>query len=100
MPERNLKQAWLIPSAHAIPNPRGTAPGWWAERDGKIVIAMPGPPAEMNRMWEEEVAPELLSRHPGTVLIKRTLKTVGIGEGMVDEMLSPLLKSTNPSIGI
>src|SRR6266540_2824817 len=70
MPERNLKQAWLIPSARAIPNPRGTAPGWWAERDGKIVIAMPGPPAEMNRMWEEEVALELLSRHPGTVLIK------------------------------
>jgi nicotinamide-nucleotide amidase len=100
MPARNLKQAWLIPSAHAIPNPRGTAPGWWAERDGKIVIAMPGPPAEMNRMWEEEVAPELLSRHPGTVLIKRTLKTVGIGEGMVDEILSPLLKSANPSIGI
>ena len=29
MPERNLKQAWLIPSARAIPNPRGTAPGWW-----------------------------------------------------------------------
>ncbi len=100
MPERNLKQAWLIPSAHAIPNPRGTAPGWWAERDGKIVIAMPGPPAEMNRMWNEEVAPALLARHPGTVLVKRTLKTVGIGEGMVDEMLSPLLKSTNPSIGI
>ncbi len=99
-PERNLKQAWLIPSAKGIPNPRGTAPGWWAERDGKIVIAMPGPPAEMNRMWNEEVAPALLARQPGTVLIKRTLKTVGIGEGNLDEMISPLLKSTNPSIGV
>jgi nicotinamide-nucleotide amidase len=100
MPQRNLKQAWLIPSARAIANPRGTAPGWWAERDGKIVIAMPGPPAEMNRMWQEEVAPELLRRHPGTVLIKRTLKTAGIGEGQLDEMISPLLKSANPSIGV
>jgi nicotinamide-nucleotide amidase len=100
MPERNIKQTWLIPSARAIANPRGTAPGWWVERDGRLIISMPGPPAEMTRMWEEEVAPELLRRHTGTVLIKRTLKTAGIGESNVDEMLSPLLKSTNPSIGI
>jgi len=100
MPERNVKQAWLVPSARAIPNPRGTAPGWWVERDGKVLIAMPGPPAEMNRMWEMEVAPELERRHTGVVLVTRTLKTSGLGEGSVDEMLSPLLKSTNPSIGI
>ena len=100
MPERNIKQTWLIPSARPIPNPRGTAPGWWVERDGKIVVSMPGPPSEMNRMWEEEVAPELLKRHDGTVLIKRTLKTAGIGESNVDEILSPLLKSENPSIGL
>jgi nicotinamide-nucleotide amidase len=100
MPERNIKQAWLVPSARAIPNPRGTAPGWWVERNGKIIIAMPGPPAEMTRMWEYEVAPELKRRHPGAVLVTRTLKTSGLGEGSVDEMLSPLLKSTNPSIGI
>ena len=100
MPERNVKQCWVIPSGRAIPNPRGTAPGWWVERDGKIIVAMPGPPTEMTRMWEKEVAPELLRRNPGTILITRTLKTAGIGEGTVDEMVSPLLKSTNPSIGI
>jgi nicotinamide-nucleotide amidase len=100
MPERNVKQCWLIPSARAIPNPRGTAPGWWVERDGKVIVAMPGPPTEMHRMWEQEVAPELLRRNPGSVLISRTLKTAGVGEGTVDEMMSPLLKSTNPTIGI
>lgn len=100
MPERNLKQAWLIPSARAIPNPRGTAPGWWAEKDGKIIVAMPGPPGEMVRMWDEEVAPELMHRAGGSVIVSRTIKTVGIGEGSVDEMISPLLKSTNPSIGV
>lgn len=99
-PERNLKQTWLIPSARAINNPRGTAPGWWVERDGKIIVSMPGPPQEMTRMWEEEVAPELLRRNPGIVLVTRTLKTAGIGEGQLDEMISPLLKSTNPSIGV
>ena len=69
MPERNVKQATLIPSGRAIPNPRGTAPGWWVERDGHIIVAMPGPPSEMQRMWEEEVAPELERRHPGAVLV-------------------------------
>ncbi len=100
MPERNLKQAWLIPSARAIPNPRGSAPGWWVERDGKLIVSMPGPPAEMTRMWLEEVAPELERRQPGNVLVTRTLKTAGIGEGQLDEMISPLLKTTNPSIGV
>jgi nicotinamide-nucleotide amidase len=100
MPERNVKQCWLIPSGRAIPNPRGTAPGWWVERDGKVIVAMPGPPTEMTRMWEKEVAPELARRNPGSVLVTRTLKTAGIGEGNVDEMVSEQLKSTNPSIGV
>jgi nicotinamide-nucleotide amidase len=100
MPERNVKQCWLIPSARAIANPRGTAPGWWVERDGKIIVAMPGPPTEMTRMWETEVASELKARNAGGILVTRTLKTAGVGEGTVDEMMSPLLKSQNPSIGI
>jgi nicotinamide-nucleotide amidase len=100
MPERNVKQCWVIPSCRPIPNPRGTAPGWWVERDGKIIVAMPGPPTEMTRMWEHEVAPELRRRHHGAILITRTLKTAGIGEGTVDELVSEQLKSTNPTIGI
>src|SRR5829696_9939340 len=39
MPERNLKQATLISSAKAIPNPIGTAPGWHVESNGKLIIA-------------------------------------------------------------
>ncbi len=100
MPERNIKQAMLIPSARPIPNPRGTAPGWWVERDGKIIVAMPGVPPEMHHMWENEVAPELEKRPTGSVIISRTIKTAGVGEGNVDEMVSHLLKSTNPSIGV
>jgi len=99
-PQRNLKQAWLIPSAMAIPNPRGTAPGWWVEKDQRIIIALPGPPSEMTRMWDKEVEPRLRAIAGGGVLVARTLKTVGVGESHVDETLSPLLKSTNPTIGI
>jgi len=100
MPERNVKQATLIPSARAVANPHGTAPGWWVERDGRILIAMPGPPVEMERMWEKEVAPRLAKLATGRVIVSRTLKTVGIGEGGVDEMVSPLLRSTNPSVAV
>ena len=102
MPERNIKQAMLIPSSSSIPNPRGTAPGWWVERDDRLIVAMPGPPVEMERMWENEVVPRI-QRHPRapqSVLVTRTLKTAGIGEGHVDELVSPLLKGTNPSIGV
>ena len=98
-PPRNIKQAHLIPSARAIVNPRGTAPGWWVERDGKVIAVMPGPPAEMHHMWDAEVAPEL-ERRADSILVARTLKTTGIGEAAIDEMLSPLLAGTNPSIGI
>ncbi len=99
-PERNLKQAMVIPSAQAIPNPRGTAPGWWVEKDGRIIVAMPGPPHEMSRMWESEVEPRLSRLGAGRILVTRTLKTVGMGESHVDQMMAPLLSSANPTVGI
>ena len=99
MPERNIKQATLIPSSRPIANARGTAPGWWVERDSTVMVVMPGPPAEMTRMWEHHVAPELEKRAE-SVLVSRTLKTAGLGESIVDEMLSPLLSGNNPSVGI
>jgi nicotinamide-nucleotide amidase len=98
MPESNIKQAWLIPSARALDNPRGTAPGWWVERDGHVIVCMPGVPPEMERMWIHEVKPELERRSTGEVLVTRTIKTLGIGEGTVDEMARPVYST--PGIGI
>ncbi|HEV2461350.1 MAG TPA: competence/damage-inducible protein A [Ktedonobacterales bacterium] len=97
MPERNVKQAWVIPSVTPLPNPVGTAPGWWAERDGKIVVAMPGVPSEMRRMWENEVLPRLRPR-TGAVLVTRNLRVAGLGESTVEERLQPLLRSDNPTV--
>jgi nicotinamide-nucleotide amidase len=51
MPPTNRKQAMLIPSATFIPNRVGTAPGWWVEKEGKVLVAMPGVPSEMRIMW-------------------------------------------------
>ena len=100
MPATNIKQATLIPSAEVIPNPMGTAPGWWVEKGGHIIVAMPGPPREISDMWENQVAPRLRSLNPEIVIVTRTLKTFGITEGGLDEMLSSLFESANPNLGI
>ena len=100
MPERNIRQANLIPSARPIPNIRGTAPGWWVERDRKTIVMMPGPPAEMRQMWEDQIRPELKRRLSGEVILSRTIKTLGLTEAKVDEMVSPLLSSANPTLAV
>jgi nicotinamide-nucleotide amidase len=99
MSDNNLKQASLIPSAQAIPNPNGTAPGWWAEKNGRIIIAMPGPPGEMQPMWHNHIAPAL-QRRSEAIIASKTLKNYGVPEGTMDEQLSALLKSPNPTLAL
>lgn len=100
MPSHNIKQALLIPSAGFITNRNGTAPGWWTERDGKIIINMPGPPGEMHAMWEEEVEPRLLKLVDDEVTITRNIKTMGMSEGAIDEIVSEFFGKENPYLGI
>jgi nicotinamide-nucleotide amidase len=90
MPERNRQQAEVIPSAAVIPNPNGTAPGWWVEKNGKIVATMPGPPREMEPMWRDSIRTRLEGLLPGT-RAQRSLMTFGIGESTAEEMLDDLI---------
>ncbi len=100
MPDTNIKQATLIPSAATIPNPNGTAPGWWVSREGRHIVLLPGPPREVRQMWEQSVRPRLAALSGTGVIATRTLKTHGITEGGVDELLSPLFGQENPYLGI
>ena len=100
MPSHNIKQAWLIPSAEFIPNRNGTAPGWWAERDGRIVVIMPGPPVEMQAIFREQVEPRLREMVTEEVTITRNIKTMGLGEAAVDEIMSEHFGHENPYLGI
>ena len=99
-PETNLKQAWRIPSAEALPNPNGTAPGWFVSRaDGRIAIALPGPPREMRPMWADHALPRLRTRGLGADIAVRTYRLMGIGESQVAEVLGEkLLRTTNPEV--
>jgi nicotinamide-nucleotide amidase len=99
-PEMNLKQAWLLPSAHALPNPNGTAPGWWVDRaDGGVLVALPGPPREMRPMWTDHVVPRLAARGAGVAMTSRTLRLAGIGESQLADVLGEeLLRAADPIV--
>ena len=98
MPERNVKQAYRIPSCEPLPNPIGTAPGWFVRRDQHVIVSMPGVPREMMRMWREQVVPRLLPALGGGVIRFRTLKTIGLGESLVEERLHDLITRNMPRV--
>ena len=100
MPHRNLKQATLIPSARSIPNSKGTAPGWWVEKNGTYIVAMPGPPGELHNMWFQEVLPALQNIPTGEIILTRNIKTMGLTEAEVDEIVSAYYGQKNPYLGI
>jgi nicotinamide-nucleotide amidase len=100
MPPSNIKQAAIIPSAKALPNPRGTAPGWWVEKNGKVIVILPGPPREMTPMWQNEAVPRLKRRFPGKAIMTRTIKTFLLQEAKVAELAQPFFERDDMVVGI
>ncbi len=90
MVESNLRQAMRVPSAQAIRNPNGTAPGWFVEKGGRSIIAMPGPPSEMRPMWEDSVVPRLAASR-SEHLAMRSLMTFGIGESSLEDRIRDVI---------
>ena len=90
MTENNLKQANMPSTAEPLPNDQGSAPGFWLEKDGKIITAMPGPPREMTRMFELQVKPRL-EKLQDSVIYYRLIRTFGIGESLMETILLPLI---------
>ena len=98
MPENNLKQAYIPTNAEILYNDQGTAPGFWLEKDGKIIISLPGPPREMTNMFAKEVRPRLEKRRD-SVIYYRVLRTFGLGESSMETVLLPLIDGqTDPTI--
>jgi nicotinamide-nucleotide amidase len=90
MPESNLRQAMRIRSASALPNPHGTAPGWLVRHDGRVIIALPGPPREMRPMWEERAEPEIDDLIPGG-RATASLMTFGLGESTLEKKIADII---------
>lgn len=85
--ERNLKQAEVPDNCIVIPNKRGTAPGMWFEKEGKIFVSMPGVPHEMKGMMTDDVIPRLQRYFDFPFIDHRTLITFGIGESFLAETI-------------
>jgi nicotinamide-nucleotide amidase len=89
MPAVNEKQADFPEGARVLPNPRGTAPGFWVEKAGKQILILPGVPSEMREIFDQEIAPKL--RQPGAdTTRRRVLRIAGMAESAVEELVAPL----------
>ena len=87
MIESNFKQAEVPDTCKVIQNKRGTAPGMWFEKEGKVFVSMPGVPFEMKGMMNDFVIPELSTHFIFPHITHRTLLTVGIGESFLAEKI-------------
>lgn len=76
-------QADLPENCLALSNINGTASGMWFEKDGKVLVSMPGVPFEMKPMMEKEVIPRLLNKFDTSVIIHKTIVTQGVGESFL-----------------
>lgn len=99
MPKSNIKQAMLPEGGKVLYNPQGTAPGSILESpDGHIAILLPGPPREMQAMFESQVVP-YLSQFSTGVLVSRLVRVVSLGESRMAEMLADLIDAgQNPTL--
>ena len=96
--ENNWKQADLPEGGEALPNSNGTAPGVWLERDGRILIQLPGPPRECLPMFRDYALPRL-ARRTGQVRLTRTVRLYGIPEATAEDRLhEQMLAAENPTI--
>jgi nicotinamide-nucleotide amidase len=90
MPEINRRQAMVPGGATVLPNPNGTAPGLYLERDGRAVVLLPGPPREMRPMFETVVRERLAPRSGGAGLFRRVISITGRPESEVDALAQPV----------
>ncbi len=97
----NRRQAFLPEGAQAIENPVGTAPAFWADAGGTLVVSLPGVPAEMTHLLEHAVLPLIRSRFElGEVIRTRIVRTAGVGESRLDEKIGELERLSNPTVGV
>jgi nicotinamide-nucleotide amidase len=90
MNKNNERQAEVIEGAEVLDNPFGTAPGMWLEERGRLLALLPGPPRELEPMFEASVAPRIAGLGGGERLACRSLYVTGIAESELDARIAPL----------
>lgn len=86
--ELNRGQAMVPKCCTVLHNAHGTAPGMWFERDGKVVVSLPGVPFEMQHLIDDSVVPMLTQRFELKAIVHRTMITSGIAESILAEKIA------------
>jgi competence/damage-inducible protein CinA-like protein len=99
--ENNRRQAYIPNGAVALENPVGTAPAFYIELEDQLVVSLPGVPAELSYLAENELM-KLLETHDQShdVILTRHLRTAGIGESWLDQKIQDLEQGLNPTVGL
>ena len=102
MTDNNLRQAMIPDGAHIFVNHAGTAPGVAIEKDGKMLVNLPGPPSEMKDMLHRSLLPYLLEKYGADfVIVSRVLHTFGIGESKLETVIDDLVRAQkNPTLAL
>jgi nicotinamide-nucleotide amidase len=101
MPENNLRQAEVPEGSEWLENRNGTAPGIWIRHEDHIVVLLPGPPRELEPLFDSVCVPRLKRVAPGLRIKTRVYKVVGLPESEVDQLIAPLYRPyTNPATTI
>ena len=95
-----LRQASLPEGGGALPNPIGTAPGVWLELPHQVIVALPGVPGEMRAIMEQHVVPRLKNIPGRPAVSSRTLRTAGIVELQIEEILRTLSIPKTVQLGL
>jgi nicotinamide-nucleotide amidase len=90
MPASNLRQAAVPAGAQPLPNSRGTAPGLWIEAGEKLVVLLPGPPRELQPMFETSVRAALASRTGHRRVWRRVIRIALRAESQVEDVAYPI----------
>jgi nicotinamide-nucleotide amidase len=90
MAKINEKQAEVIDGAETLDNPLGTAPGMWIEENGRFVILLPGPPRELQIVFEQKALPKIRQLCGGRRLAYRSFHVTGITESELDSQIAPI----------
>ncbi len=90
MPAVNRRQGQVPAGAIVLDNPNGTAPGLFIDHQGQAVVLLPGPPREMQPMFEQVCAGPLAERAGAERVYRTSLFMTGIGESHVEQLAQPI----------
>jgi nicotinamide-nucleotide amidase len=94
--ESNRSQAMVPQGAEFLPNRWGSAPGIWFDSPRGLVVLLPGVPMELEGLLAEQVLPRLERLLGPAAIESRLLRTAGIPESRLGELLGPLEASLAP----